>query len=103
MLPVKSYLSFYLQVRAGFQDLGKTADGLAQAYLTFTLSNTTANDLRMIPCGRHLQRLELGRNQLCDLSHISGMENLIYLNVSGIAHSEDYTFHVVIQFYRSQG
>jgi hypothetical protein len=37
----------------------------------------------MIPCGRHLQRLEVSRNQLCDLSHISGMENLIYLNVSG--------------------
>lgn len=73
-----------VQVRAGFTDMGKTADGLSQAYLTFRLSGTVATDLSMIPCGRHLQRLELSRNQLSDLSLVSTMPSLIYLNVSGV-------------------
>lgn len=64
-------------------DLGKVADGLSQAYLTFKLNQTTAKDLSMLKNCRHLQRLELSKNELCELRHLNGMENLVYLNVSG--------------------
>jgi hypothetical protein len=74
-----------IQKRAGFTDLGKTADGIGQAYLTFKLSNTCATDLSMLSKGKHLQKLELGRNELSDLKHLRGKESLVYLNVSGEA------------------
>lgn len=64
-------------------DLGKAADGLSQAYLTFTMNNTTARDVSMLQNCKHLQKLELSKNELCELRHLSGMENLVYLNVSG--------------------
>lgn len=72
-----------MQIRAGFTDLGKTADGIGQAYLTFKLSNTCVTDLSMLNKGKHLQKLELGRNELSDLKHLCGKESLVYLNVSG--------------------
>lgn len=65
-------------------DLGKTADGVSQAYLTFKLNNTTAEDVSILKNCRHLQKLEIGKNRICDLRHLSGMENLVYLNVSGM-------------------
>ena len=64
-------------------DLGKTADGVSQAYLTFKLNNTTAEDVSILKNRRHLQKLEISKNRICDLRHLSGMENLVYLNVSG--------------------
>ena len=72
-----------MQIRSGYMDLGKVADGLSQAYLTFKLNHTTAKDLSMPRNCRHLQRLELSKNELSELRHLSGMENLVYLNVSG--------------------
>lgn len=72
-----------MQVRDGLMDLGKTADGVSQAYLTFKLNNTTAEDLSMLNNRRHLQKLEISKNRICDIRHLSGMENLVYLNVSG--------------------
>lgn len=66
-------------------DLGKTADGKSQAYLTFKLNNTTAEDLAMLKQRKHLQKLEVSKNRISDLSHLSGMQNLVYLNVSGVS------------------
>lgn len=65
-------------------DLGKTADGTSQAYLTFKLNNTTAEDVSMLKDRKHLQKLEISKNMICDLRHLSGMENLVYINVSGM-------------------
>ena len=72
-----------MQVRSGFSDLGRTADGIRQAYLTFTLQNTTATDMSMVDKGVHLQRLEVSANELRDISHLRGKASLVYLNIAG--------------------
>ena len=76
-----------VQVRSGFKDLGRTADGLHQAYLTFALHNTDAENLSMLAKGQHLLRVEVSRNELKSIKALAGKCNLVSLNASGARRS----------------
>ena len=63
--------------------MGRTADGLHQAYLTFNLNNSDAVNLAMLAKGRHLQSVDVSRNDLKSIKHLSGKASLVSLNVAG--------------------
>lgn len=71
------------QIPKSLSQLGKTADGLRPAYLRLDISGTDMRTTEEISNYRDLQTLVLPGNDLADLSHLSRLQSLTHLDVSG--------------------
>ncbi|XP_075064646.1 leucine-rich repeat and guanylate kinase domain-containing protein isoform X2 [Mixophyes fleayi] len=69
-------------VSDGLSMLGRSALGTEQVYLNLNLSDHKINDIQILCSYVHLQKLDVSRNEITDLSCISYMPYLTELNAS---------------------
>mmetsp|Transcript_1892 Transcript_1892/g.6918 ORF Transcript_1892/g.6918 Transcript_1892/m.6918 type:complete len:399 (-) Transcript_1892:1018-2214(-) len=70
------------EVQAGLGDLGKTADGLRQCYLTLALEGRDYTAVPEVLAFTHLQTLKLQGNALSTLRPLGALSHLTSLDVS---------------------
>ncbi|CAB4011757.1 leucine-rich repeat and guanylate kinase domain-containing -like, partial [Paramuricea clavata] len=66
----------------GLSQLGRSADGTMQVFLSLTLNNFDLIDISILKNYKHLQTIILSNNKLTDLSVLGCMESLVKLDVS---------------------
>ena len=66
----------------GLCDIGRTADGLKQSFLTIDISGFGLDTVAPISKYQHLQRLKLAKNKLSTLNSLGNLNNVVYIDAS---------------------
>ena len=66
----------------GLCDIGKTADGLRQSFLTIDIKGFGLDTVAPISKYQHLQRLRLAGNKLSTLEGLGNLNNVVYIDAS---------------------
>lgn len=66
----------------GLCDIGRTADGLKQSFLTIDISGFGLDTVAPISKYQHLQRLKLAQNKLSTLNSLGNLNNVVYIDAS---------------------
>ena len=69
-------------VTRGLCDIGRTADGLKQSFLTLDVRGFGLNTVTPVSKYQHLQRLKLARNRLTTLKGLGSLTNVVYVDAS---------------------
>jgi Leucine-rich repeat (LRR) protein len=71
-----------VQIVKNLLNFGATADGTKFTYLNLLLPGSNLNDIHALCKYKDLQQLDLSYNRITDLSVLSELPYLLYLNVS---------------------
>ena len=66
----------------GLSDIGRTADGLKQSFLTIDVRGFGLDTVAPVSKYHHLQRLKLARNKLSTLKGLGSLNNVVYIDAS---------------------